>query len=330
MRIRPLTVFLLLAPLAAVADEAVPTPSSPARLVPADLTMIVAVDFPQIRAAGPADTIKLVMDGARAALGRVGAEPEKLGAVAFAVQVPKPGEARPPSVVIADVPVDVKKLEKTANGKVTTTRYDGVTVRTDKRDSYALLPHDRIVLVEGMKIQRVIDLARGKGVPLVDQAASALLVRVGATGGRGPALFGWIKLDTMKAQLAQQAPGLASVDESALALTLATSGADLKLVGRAANKEGAAAAAKEVRDALARLAKDPTVAMLGLRSLVEAARVQTGDEWVTVALHLTREQYVDLVTRLTGAVSQALQSMTEQLPAPAPVEPVRPRPAKAN
>jgi len=326
MRIRAIGSIALLALVAAGArgDDSAPSTAA-ARLVPSEMTLLVGVDFAQLRAAGPPATIQLLMDGTRPQLAKFGADPAKVGAVAIGVQLPPGSDGHMPTVLVADVPVDVKLLEKTASGPLTSSTYQGVAIRRDKRDAYAIVPRDRLLMSEGMKIERVIDLVHGKGTALVDKAAASLLARVGATGGQGPALFGWLRADqSVKERLVGNDPVVGGVEEAAASMATGANGADLKAAARCANKDAAAQVATAAREGLAKAARDPTVGMLGLTQLVQAVKVSASDNFVTASLHMTREQYVDLITRLTGFIQQAA---SVQLPLP--VEPTPPPPAAA-
>ena len=124
--------------------------------------------------------------------------------------------------------------------------------------------------------------------------------------GRGAAALGYIKLNEGVRKGLGGQPGAANasaLDEAALLLTLGASGADLKLLGKNTSKAKADELAKALRDAVVEAAKNSNVAMLGLTDLVKAIKVDTDDTYVRCTLHMSRQQYADLVERATGVVT---------------------------
>jgi hypothetical protein len=308
------------------ADDSVPQ-GSPASLVPAELNVIAGLDLPQLRAAGPAETVNMLIDGLKPLFAKVGADPNKLGLAVFGV-APKKADAKSPTVLIADLPVDRTELEKQMNPPFTSGEYQGTKIRRNKTGAYAVLPHDRLVMAEGIKIERVLDVARGKGAALVDKDAAALLRSIGAPGGRGPAFFAWLKFSAFRDSLGSNGTPLDGVTEGVVSLTTGTNGADLKVIGRSATKEDAAKTADALRALVANAAKDSTVAMMGLTPVVNAVKIETAGESTNLSLHLTKAQYVDLVTRLAGLAQASIEQAKQNMPDPsnAPTDEVRVKP----
>src|SRR5262249_32563184 len=147
-----------------------------------------------------------------------------------------------------------------------------------------------------------------------------LLERVGVVRGRGPAFFAWLKFSGgARSLLDRPLEGLGALEDAALALRTSTSGADLLAVGRCPTREAAAATSTALEASLKDVAKHPNVAMLGLRSLVEGVKVEILEgTMVHVSLHMTRDQYLDVVTRLAGLATIALQNLRQQVPLETP------------
>ena len=162
-------------------------------------------------------------------------------------------------------------------------------------------------------------MTHGQGTALVDSEPAPLLEKIGASAGRGPALFAWSKVDdSIRRQLDRTAPGTASVQEMAAALDVAPAGADARLIGRCDTPEGAQKAADATRALIDRARRSTTVTLLGLGPMAEAIKVQSAESHVTVSLHLSSTQFGDLVTRLSGVVAAALQSQEPPAAEPAP------------
>ncbi len=309
---------LLLAPALAGAQPV------PGKLIPNDINLLIGGDVAQVRAAGPPEVIKLLLDGARAAAEKIGADPTTIGAFAIGVLVPPGGShgGKVTAVMAADMTIDPQKLEKELDPPITSRSYQGIMIRDAKADSYAVLPANRLLVTEQLPIERIIDLNAGKGDSLVDKKAAALLKRVNATGGRGPALFGWLDLSNLKPALKSQGPELASLEEAAGSLGLGPNGADLKLIGRCTTTDAAQQAATASRNLIKELASNPQLQIFGLKPLLEGIRIETENALVLYTLHVSAAQYADLMTRLSGFVAASMQ------PQPPPAEPQDEMPVK--
>ncbi len=296
------------------ADDSTPQ-GSPASLVPAELNVIAGLDLPQLRAAGPPETVNMLIDGLKPIFAKIGADPSKLGLAVFGV-APKKADAKSPTVLIADLPVDRTQLEAQMNPPFSNGEYLGTKIRRNKTGAYAVLPHDRLVMAEGIKIERVIDVARGKGAALVDKDAAAMLRTIGAPGGRGPAFFAWFKFSAFRDSLGNNGTPLDGVNEAVVSLTTGASGADLKMIGRSNTKEDAAKTAAALKSLVENASRDSTVAMMGLTPVVNAVQIETAAESTNLSLHLTKAQYVDLVTRLAGLAQASIESAKQNMPGP--------------
>jgi hypothetical protein len=312
MRILPLAILFVPA-LAAAAP--------PARLVPSEMNLMVGGDLAQLRAAGPPEVFKQLIEGARSAAEKIGADPEKLGQFVVGLLMPSEGSTgKVTAMLAADLPVDVKKLESQLDPPVSGHDYQGVQIRNSRNDSYAILPGDRIVLTEKLPTERIIDLSHGKGEALVDLKAAGLLKRVNASGGQGPALFAWIDLTQLKPGIRAQAKELGQLDEAAASLWLGGGGADLRVVGRCASAEAAQSAATASRAMIKEMAANAQMQIFGLKPMLDAIKVETESGLVLYTLHLTSAQYTDLLTRASGMIS----AMQAPPASPMPEEPQAP------
>ncbi len=285
-------------------------PPPPARLVPATMGAVVGVDVAAIRAQSPSAAVSVLEDALRVKLAEVGADPTKLGRAALGVDVTN--AQRPPAVLVVDASMDPRKLDEAIKKnlkpgeKLAPVSYKGQKYKKSGEREYALLPGDRLVFTNGTGLQNAIDLQRGSGASLVEGPAAKLLESVGAAGGKGPALFYYsLVTDEMRRDFGRQAPQMATVQESAGALTLAPSGADLTAVGRCGTDGDAKAAADGLRAMVEQAKRDQTMSLLGLAPILQAVKVDSQGALVRVTLHLSAEQYGDLFTRFTGLLASA-------------------------
>jgi hypothetical protein len=298
-------------------------PATPvARLVPAGLPGLVVIDVPQLRATAPPAVVQMVLDAARPQLKEIGADPDKLGQVAAGFVPPHGGGEGPGGILVADLPVDAHLLEQQLQGPMRSVPYKDVTIRRGKVDSYAVLPGDRLLMGLRHDLTRALDLssgqAKGPSSSLVDGAAAGLLGRVGASGGHGPALFGWLHVsDQQRADLGRAMPALSKFEEMAGSLAIgaatgsgASGGVDAHIVGRCASDAEAQSAATALRTTLEEVGRNPMVALLGLRPLLDNLRIAEEGPMVNASLHLSAAQYADLITRLSGVASTMAQEIS--------------------
>ncbi|HEX2571839.1 MAG TPA: serine/threonine-protein kinase [Polyangia bacterium] len=299
------------------------TPATPvARLLPSGMPGLIVIDVPQLRATAPPAVVQMMLDATRPQLKEIGADPDKLGQVAAGFVPPHNGSEAPGGILVADLPVDAQLLEKQLQGPMRSVPYKDVTIRRGKVDSYAVLPGDRLVMGLRHDLTRAIELSSGPGKgqasSLVDGPAAALLGRVGASGGRGPALFGWLHMsDQQRADLSRAMPALSKFDEMAGSLAIgaangagASGGVDARMIGRCASEADAQSAAAALRATLEEVGRNPMVALLGLRPLLDNLRIAEEGAMVNASLHLSAAQYADLITRLGGVASTMAQELS--------------------
>lgn len=275
------------------------------RLLPQEMSAFAALDTAQFREAGPADAVSLILRTLQPFFGRLGAKSSNLGPVVAALA---PREHADPGVVlIMDVPVDPALFDRSL-GLTISGEHHGIQLRYGAGTACGLLPGDRLLCTQGFPIERVLAMVQGGKVPLVDAAASPLLVAVAAAGGRGPALVLWGRLGAReRAEIGASVPVLTQLDQAALALTLGKEGADVKLIGRCLSPAGAKQLDQTLRELIDEAKRHPSVAAFGVRSLVEAVQLDSAEHEVTARLHLSREQYADLMMRLGGIVAALSQ-----------------------
>jgi Protein kinase domain/zinc-ribbon domain len=301
-------------------DEAVPAELSPARMVPASLGAFLAIDLPAVRAASPADAVQMLENALGKELVGVGGSASKIGKMAagFDMSDAVTDEAKRGAVMVVDVPLDQKKAEAALkarvskgekSAKLTNGTYKGVKVKKGTSGQYAFLPGDRLVVVNAGEIGPVIDLAKGQGTPLVDGPAAAMLGKLGALGGKGPALIAWSMVtERMRQDLARQAPGASMLQELGGVMSVAPGqGADLKVIGRTGSEAEARKTMDSAKATLAMAKRDQTVALLGLAQLPDLVKVETEGVNVVGTLHLSGPQYADLFTRFAGLIAAAAE-----------------------
>jgi serine/threonine-protein kinase len=300
----------------------------PSQMIPSSYEAMVAIDFPKLRQALPRETVKTLVEALKPSLGAMGLDAAKLGRLALGVGAPgdavSPAAAeKQPAVFIVDAPLDRKKFDAWASRELqhgeryTSAAYKGVRYRKSAVAEYALLPGDRLLVATRGGIATALDLLKGQGTPLVATAAAGLLARVGVAPEKSPVFYGWAKLDEgSRRQLAQSVPAASALEELAAALELGPGGADLRAVGRCLSVDGAKQAADASRAALQRAQEQTMVRVLGLAPLVGAVKVDADGAELSLSLHLSAQQYEDLLTRVAGLVAAAAAEAQQNPAAP--------------
>ena len=291
----------------------------PARLVSAAMSAIVSIDVAALRSQSPPAAVAVLEDAARSRFSEVGADPAKTGRIALGIDV---GEKdKPPAVLIVDAQVNHDKFEALlkkklkAGEKIAPASYKGQKYRKGGTEEFAFLPGDRLIVSNGSGLETAVDLGHGVGNALVDGAASKLLERVGAAGGKGPALFAYTAITgDMRHEMQKTAPSAASLEEVAGSLAVLPSGADLKSVGRCGSDAAAKTAATGLRDLVEKAKHDQTVTLLGLIPILNAVKVDSDGPFVQLSLHLTADQYSDLFTRFAGLIASTIDRSPEAAP----------------
>ncbi len=320
-----LVVAVLLLRTASAAEP--PPPPPPATLVPPSMTAVLGADFAALRAAAPREQARQLDEIVRPKLTPMGAEPTRLERLAVATADLKQGAGDAQAALfVCDGQINQKKFdawvarEAVGDGKkLTPAVHKGVRYLHGDEVSYAFLGR-RLVGTHLTPLPPVLDRARGEaGEPsLLDGAAAPLLARVGAAGGRA-ALFGWLAVSDEQRRDAAEAlgPDATSVKEVAAALALVPAGgADAKLAARAAGDDAARKVADEARRFIDDARKQPTVSLLGFTPILAAIQVGADGPLATASLHLSKPQFDDLFTRLTGFVATAATEGTTPPPPP--------------
>ncbi|MSP60490.1 MAG: hypothetical protein EXR72_09150 [Myxococcales bacterium] len=298
-------------------------PPVPARLVPATMSAVASVDLAALRSQSPAMAVAALEEAIRPKLAEIGADLKKVGKVAFGLG--PVDKEKPAALLVVDAVLDRGKLEASlkaqlkSNEKFAAATYKGQKYRRSASGEWVILPGDRLIVTNGSGIGPALDLEHGTGAPLVDGAAAGLLGRVGASGGRGPAAFGWASVnDEMRRDLSRAVPEAATLQEMAGSMAVTPEGADLKAVGRCLKDEEAVKGAAAVRLAIERAKRDQTVTLLGLSPILAAVKVDSDGPMVQLGLHLSAAQYGDLFTRLAGVVAAAAERAPPAEPPPVP------------
>ena len=297
-----------------------------ARLVPAEVSAVVAIDVPAVRSAGPPEMVDALTAAVQPLLDKVGADAKKLGGVALGADPPSDLTGAAPDeggggVLLADLPVDIKKLEANLDKPLTSAKYKELAIRRSGKDSYTILPNDRLALGGGkFTVEKIIDTSRGDSPSLI-ASGEPLLAKVGAPGGKGAMIVGYLKMnDKLRAGWKVQVPALGKLDDAAGALVVGAGGADAKSVARCSSPADAAALVAVTQSALKQASMNSMVQMLGLKSLIDGIKVSTDGPQALAALHLSKDQYIDLMQRMTGLVNAAMQAQQNEAPA-APLPP---------
>jgi tRNA A-37 threonylcarbamoyl transferase component Bud32 len=301
----------------------------PARMIPSSFEALFSVDLEKLRASLPKNAVAPMVQALQPALAEIGVDANKMGPLAIGLD----HDGRPvrdessigPSLFIVDAPVNRKRFEKWAakellgtDGKFVGASYKGVKYMKSSTGEYAFLPGGRLVIASSVALAAPVDLLHGQGTPLVEGEAASLLGRVGATAAVKPVLYGWAKVDDpTRRELSRVVQGAGTLDEMSAAVTVGGSGADVRAAGRCASPEGATQAADAARAAIEHGRHNQMLMLFGLSALFDAIKVETDGPLLLMSLHLSAEQYADLVTRLAGALSAAAHDAAQAHEEPA-------------